>query len=440
MSDRNIAIRVENIGKRYRIGLKDDMHDNMLSTFLEFVKSPLNNYRKYRSLYEFDDVKTSDSEDGMEVSSDIIWALKDISFEVKKGDVLGIIGSNGAGKSTLLKILAKITDPTTGYAKIRGRISSLLEVGTGFHPELTGRENVYLNGTILGMTKKEVDEKFNEIIEFSGIGKFIDTPVKRYSSGMKVRLAFSVAAHLEPDILLIDEVLAVGDIAFQRKCLGKMDHVAKTGKTILFVSHNMAAVSALCPKSIFLEKGRFRSYGDSTEIIKKYTIENSKQITQKITDRTDRDGDGRVKVTDIWIENEANERVNELTYDDSVHFNISYVADDSYNRLDFIISIYDSYDQRLLRFDTQAHPVKVDTWPTSGILSCKLDGSLPLRPGKYRVMVTVLAFTATADRVQDAMTFNVMEGDFYGSGRLQKYWPLFLMNHEWTVETDKKSK
>ena len=439
MNSDNIAIKVKNLGKQYRIGLKEEISDSIGSTILNFIKSPLKNYRKHRSLYKFSEDESPRGSEPNNNHSDIIWALQDVSFEVEKGEVLGIIGTNGAGKSTLLKILARITDPTTGYAEIRGKVSSLLEVGTGFHPELTGRDNVYLNGAILGMTKKEMDLKFDEIVDFSGVGKFLDTPVKRYSSGMKVRLAFSVAAHLEPEILLIDEVLAVGDIAFQRKCLGKMDNVAQTGKTILFVSHNMAAVAALCPKSILLENGCFKSYGESNEIIKRYTLENTKTITTKIAERTDRGGDGRVKITDIWIENETGEIVNEMSQKDIVRFNLAYIADDYYNQLDFILSIYDAYDQRLFRFDTQIQPAKVKKWPKVGTVSCRLATSLPIRPGKYRVMVTVLALSSTADRVENAMNFNIFEGDYFGSGQLHKYWPMFLIDHDWRVHSNEQS-
>jgi lipopolysaccharide transport system ATP-binding protein len=210
------------------------------------------------------------------------WALKDISFAVKQGERIGIIGKNGAGKSTLLKILSRITEPTYGRLKLSGRVSSLLEVGTGFHPELTGRENIYLNGAILGMSRVEINKKFDDIIAFSEVEKFLDTPVKRYSSGMQVRLAFSVAAHLEPEILLVDEVLAVGDASFQKKCLGKMDYEAKKGRTILFVSHNMGAISQLCPKSIWLEEGRIKEIGESAPIISAYLNE-----TIETTERTE---------------------------------------------------------------------------------------------------------------------------------------------------------
>lgn len=275
MSSNNLAITAENLGKIYRIGLKDEMHDSLVRTALDFLKAPLKNYRKYRSLYRFDDINTVAADSTSNASEDTIWALRNVSFGVKKGEVVGIIGRNGAGKSTLLKILSKITDPTTGTAIIRGRVSSLLEVGTGFHRELTGRENVYLNGTILGMTKKEVDSKFDEIVEFSEVEKFIDTPVKRYSSGMLVRLAFSVAAHLEPEILVIDEVLAVGDATFQKKCLNKMEGVGQQGRTVLFVSHNMPAVTRLCSRTILLDEGKIIADGPSHEVVRTYITSNS---------------------------------------------------------------------------------------------------------------------------------------------------------------------
>jgi lipopolysaccharide transport system ATP-binding protein len=270
MRSKDIAIKVENISKLYRIGAKENMHDSFAHTMFDFMRSPWRNYRKYRSLYKFDDINPDQRHNPSKNQSDIIWALRDVSFEVKQGEVLGIIGRNGAGKSTLLKIMCRITDPTTGCAEIRGRISSLLEVGTGFHQELTGRENVYLNGTILGMTKNEVNRKFEEIVDFSGIEKFIDTPVKRYSSGMKVRLAFAVAAHLEPEILIIDEVLAVGDADFQKKCLNKMEDVGQQGRTVLFVSHNMQAVTRLCSRTILLDEGKVTENGPASQIVSAY--------------------------------------------------------------------------------------------------------------------------------------------------------------------------
>ena len=265
----NISIKVENLSKRYRIGLKDEIHDTFAGALTSFIRSPAKNLRRLRSLTSFDE-KNSNSDIRNSNSDDIIWALKDVSFEVKTGEVVGIIGRNGAGKSTLLKILSRITHPTIGRVEMLGRISSLLEVGTGFHPELTGRENIYLNGTILGMRKAEIDRKFDEIVSFSGVEKYIYTPVKFYSSGMRVRLAFSVAAHLEPEILLVDEVLAVGDAEFQKKCLGKMDNMAYKGRTILLVSHNLAAIASLSHRAFFLDRGRLFFSGPVQTAINTY--------------------------------------------------------------------------------------------------------------------------------------------------------------------------
>ena len=262
MLSNEVVIRVENLSKRYRIGLQEERHHTLVGTLLRLAAQPARNLRRLRSLTTFGD----DDQD----YSDVIWALRDVSFEVKRGEVVGLIGRNGAGKSTVLKILSRITYPTSGRVEISGRVGSLLEVGTGFHPELTGRENVYLNGTILGMRKAEVDGKFDEIVDFSGVERFLDTPVKRYSSGMQVRLAFSVAAHLDPEILLVDEVLAVGDAAFQKKCLGKMHDVAKEGRTVLFVSHVMQAVRNLCERSLYVEAGKLESDGPTETVLRDY--------------------------------------------------------------------------------------------------------------------------------------------------------------------------
>lgn len=257
----NTVIKVENLSKRYSIGASETSHDNIREVIVDLIKAP---FRRFRSA------------SGDSSSSDVdFWALNDVSFDVQEGDVMGIIGRNGAGKSTLLKILSKITEPTSGVVKIKGRIASLLEVGTGFHPELTGRENIFLNGAILGMTRGEINRKFDEIVDFSEIEKFLDTPVKRYSSGMYVRLAFAVAAHLEPEILVIDEVLAVGDAQFQKKCLGKMHDVSTQGKTILFVSHNMAAITNLCSKAILLNTGKIIQEGTTKDVINFYLDKNN---------------------------------------------------------------------------------------------------------------------------------------------------------------------
>ncbi|MBC8509851.1 MAG: ABC transporter ATP-binding protein [Anaerolineales bacterium] len=311
----DIAIRVNNLSKRYRIGLKEEIHDTFAGALTDFFRQPVKNLRRLRRLSQF----------GEEDSEDIIWALKDVSFEVKRGEVVGIIGRNGAGKSTLLKILSRITHPTGGRVTLDGRVSSLLEVGTGFHPELTGRDNIYLNGTILGMTKTEIDKKFDEIVDFSGVEKFIDTPVKRYSSGMGVRLAFSVAAHLEPQILLVDEVLAVGDAEFQKKCLGRMGEVAKEGQTVLFVSHNMSAINRLCQTAIHIDNGRLVNKGDPISVISAYLASSSsKENSREWHDIRTAPGDEYMRVTSIRILGKNQKPATKLYQDQLFIISITY--------------------------------------------------------------------------------------------------------------------
>ena len=271
------VISIEKLSKAYRIGLKEEIPDTFVGAMTGCLKAPLRSFQRLRRLDTSANSQQASEKLGrslgnsqLSTQDDVVWALRDVSFEVTQGEVVGIIGRNGAGKSTLLKILSRITEPTSGRAVIRGRVCSLLEVGTGFHPELTGRENVYMNGTILGMTKREIDRKFDEIVEFSGVERFLDTPIKRYSSGMQVRLAFAVAAHLEPEILIVDEVLAVGDAAFQQKCLGKMRDVASGGRTVLFVSHNMHAVAALTTRCAVFADGCATYIGDSKQAVQRH--------------------------------------------------------------------------------------------------------------------------------------------------------------------------
>lgn len=266
-----LAVKVENLNKLYRIGVATESSDSIAGALSNFIRSPLSNLKKYRSLYDFGDVDFDAIRGGEDtLGEDLLWAVRNMTFDVPRGQVLGIIGHNGAGKSTLLKILSRITAPTHGRVELHGRLSSLLEVGTGFHQELTGRENVYLNGTILGMRKREVDREFDEIVAFSGVERFLDTPVKRYSSGMKVRLAFAVAAHLRPEILIIDEVLSVGDAEFQRKCMGKMEAIGEEGRTILFVSHNMPAVTRLCDRVLMVDQGSIMMDGTPHDVVSGY--------------------------------------------------------------------------------------------------------------------------------------------------------------------------
>ncbi len=296
MEQQDVILKVENLSKQYRLGSVGTgtiSHD--LNRFFAKISGKKDPYLKIG-------VSNDRSIKG---ASHYVWALKDINFEVKKGEVLGIIGKNGAGKSTLLKILSKVTGPTTGSVKFNGRIASLLEVGTGFHPEMTGKENIFLNGAILGMTKKEISRKLGEIINFSGCERYIDTPVKRYSSGMKVRLAFAVAAFLEPDILIVDEVLAVGDAEFQKKAIGKMQDISsQVGRTVLFVSHDMAAVQSLCTQGVLLENGEIIFSGTSQDTVHFYLNAERKKVTQNLLKRTDRRGSGEVRFSKVEMLNE----------------------------------------------------------------------------------------------------------------------------------------
>jgi len=292
---KNIAIEFEHVSKQYRLGLvstKTLSHD--IRRF--WITNVLHHEDPYLKIGETNDRSTKGT-------SEYVWALKDIDFKVEQGDVVGIIGKNGAGKSTLLKLLSRVTGPTTGTIRAHGRIGSLLEVGTGFHPEMTGRENIYLNGAILGMRKAEIDRKLDEIIDFSGCERYIDTPVKRYSSGMTVRLGFAVAAFLEPEILVVDEVLAVGDAEFQKKAIGKMQDVASGGRTVLFVSHNMTSVKQLCKSGVLLENGQVAFRGTAEEAIEKYLALNFEEINTPLLQRKDRQGNGKVRFSNVLFKN-----------------------------------------------------------------------------------------------------------------------------------------
>jgi lipopolysaccharide transport system ATP-binding protein len=293
MSD--VAIRVEGLGKQYRIGPRQ-RYKALRDTVADTMYAPV---RGLRAMVRGNHPET-------DRSPDTIWAVKDVSFEVNRGDVLGVIGGNGAGKSTLLKLLSRITEPTDGTVDIYGRVGSLLEVGTGFNPELTGRENTYLNGAILGMKRAEIARKFDAIVAFAEIEQFLDTPVKRYSTGMYMRLAFSVAAHLESEILLVDEVLAVGDAAFQKKCLGKMDEVARKGRTVLFVSHNLVAVQSLCRTAVWLKGGRVAAIGDTPEIVTDYLLNNGSLHTTASWDPESAPGDDTIRLMAVHVEGAKN--------------------------------------------------------------------------------------------------------------------------------------
>jgi len=350
--------------------------------------------------------------------NECFWALNDVTFDVKDGEVLGIIGRNGAGKSTLLKILSRITTPTTGVAKIKGRVSSLLEVGTGFHPELTGRENIYLNGAILGMTKKEITGKFDEIVSFAEIEKFIDTPVKRYSSGMYVRLAFAVAAHLEPEILIVDEVLAVGDVQFQKKCLGKMQDVSKEGRTILFVSHNMAAIESLCNRAVLLQNGMLVEIGSSSEIVNLYLSQLYKLSSLPLEYRSDRIGNGKVKSIDFRVLDLNGKEVSSLQSGQDYRFEIKYLntTNNTINNIVVSLDIFDEKNNRIMLFRTDFSNNNLSLQPDNGCILCEIT-NLPLTKGMYHFSIFLsYADVEILDYIENAASMTVDGGNFFGTG------------------------
>lgn len=409
-------ITVENLSKRYVIGHQRDASDGLRHRIEDAFRHP---WHWFRSWSFGNRPRTS----GLQTpSKEEFWALKDVSFEVRQGEVLGIIGRNGAGKSTLLKVLSQITEPTKGRIRIKGRVASLLEVGTGFHQELTGRENIFLNGAILGMTRAEIKKKFDEIVAFSEVERFLDTPVKRYSSGMYVRLAFAVAAHLEPEVLIIDEVLAVGDAEFQKKCLGKMQDVASGGRTVLFVSHNMGAVQRLCTSGICLEKGRLVCGGESKAIVN-YYLESalpSAFVEESLSARTDRSGNGALRITSFWVEDVHGRRIRDAMSGTDVDLVLAYETHEGKDlrRVDPGISIHTETGETLFVLYSSYLGGLLDVKGPRGELRCRLE-RLPLNPGRYVVAARVTVNGEEADWPRDGIAcLNVEAGDFYRSGSL----------------------
>ncbi len=420
-------IQVENLGKKYLIGQnrqigKLNLRETITASAKSLGKKILQPHKYFLT----------------EPASTDYWALKDVSFEIKQGEIVGIIGRNGAGKSTLLKILSRITEPTTGRILIKGRIASLLEVGTGFHPELTGRENIYLNGAILGMSKVEIKRKFDEIVAFSEVEKFLDTPVKRYSSGMYVRLAFAVAAHLEPEILIVDEVLAVGDAAFQKKCLGKMGDVAtKEGRTVIFVSHNMTTVRSLCQKAYLFNSGQIAYQGTTSSAIEQYMRSvKSLMMSNSISleERQDRSGDGSAILVGINIEDAEGKNV--ICPNSRLKLTIYYRSDRPLTRPQFSATIYD--DQKdigmiSLHSDTVG---SLPDLPPQGKVVC-LTEPIDLTPGRCYLNLSLLRAGVMADYLQYAAYFDVEADDIYGTGKLpDRDWVYCLRQQQWLVNDE----
>jgi lipopolysaccharide transport system ATP-binding protein len=365
---------------------------------------------------------------------EILWALRDVSLSVAPGETVGIIGRNGAGKSTLLKLLSRITWPTEGEIRLYGRVGSLLEVGTGFHPELTGRENIFLNGTILGMRKQEIERRFDEIVEFAEIGKFLDTPVKRYSSGMYVRLAFAVAAHLDPEVLIVDEVLAVGDAAFQRKCLGKMGEVARQeGRAVLFVSHNMVAITSLCTRAVLIEQGRVTGDGAAGSVVQKYLNSLETVATVSLADRKDRRGSGVLRFESIAVRN-ASLGGGLVRSGDDLVFELTYKSDKpTLRNVHVDIIVHGPFDEQLAQLSNTTQSAPFEGITGNGVFRCRVP-RLPLEAGGYRYTVYAEVDGDVADWVIHAGTFDVEPGDFFGTGRTNAEGQgHFLVAHEWEV-------
>jgi lipopolysaccharide transport system ATP-binding protein len=393
----NVVIRVENLSKRYRIGEREQ-YQALRDVLSDWVSA------SWRSLPGLRQRKAT--------ADGYVWALQDVSFSIRQGEMIGIIGRNGAGKSTLLKILSRITKPTAGLAKLRGRVGSLLEVGTGFHPELTGRENIYLNGAVLGMRKAEIDRKYDEIVAFAEIEKFIDTPVKRYSSGMHMRLAFAVAAHLEPEILIVDEVLAVGDAAFQKKCLGRMGQIASEGRTVLFVSHNMAVVQALCKRGILLKNGMVYQDSDMSTVVNTYLQLLETHANEDLLARTDRAGTGEVRLRDVEISTEPATAPNMLVTGRPGKFVFHLTK--LLPRLTCIFTIYNQTGYPVATFSSALNSPEDSRDKTIGSKIICLIDELSLVPGRYRINVAISVNNHLLDHIEGAGFFDVEQGLYRG--------------------------
>ena len=390
----DIAIRVEGISKRYRIGRREN-YQTLRDTLVSTVSAP---FRMAGRLLR------SQAADAAALDQ-TIWALNEVSFEIPRGEAIGIIGGNGAGKSTLLKILSRITEPTNGFAEIHGRVASLLEVGTGFHPELTGRENIYLNGAILGMRKTEIDRKFDEIVAFSEIERFIDTPVKHYSSGMYLKLAFAVAAHLEPEILLVDEVLAVGDVRFQKKCLGKMGSVAKEGRTVILISHNMGAITQLCERVILLENGRLKRMGIPEEVVTAYLGSSlgAEAVSTWSNASPEPNPPKKVRIMSARLLSSDKQPVSLVTFSDPLLVEIEYEVKVSLNHLSISCHLFDSMNNLVFESMDSDSPEWKDGLRDPGryLATTRVPPYL-LRPGRYSLSLIAL--------IQDVKVFARQEG------------------------------
>jgi homopolymeric O-antigen transport system ATP-binding protein len=408
------AIQVEQLCKRYQLGqLK---HETMIrETIVRLVKNSL---------------------PGSDREASEFWALRDVSLAVEQGEVLGLVGRNGAGKSTLLKILAKVVYPTSGRVQVAGRVGSLLEVGTGFHEELTGRENIYLNGSILGMRKSEIDAKMSEIVDFSGIEKFIDTPLKRYSSGMALRLGFSVAAHLETEILLVDEVLAVGDAEFQRKCLASMERSHRSGRTVVFVSHNLAAVENLCSRVIWVDNGRIRADGRPDEVINSYMSAFSDQVgsAAELDKIADRQGTGKIRFTALELLDQSRLRKPSFRSGDPAVFRIHFRVNEPVTFPYLSIWLYSEVGIKVAELSTWSSGVEISELGTGyGVIEVEVP-FLSFQPGRYSISLCATDGRTQHDMLDHCASLNVDVSDYYGTGRgIDRFFGLVIVPCTWNL-------
>lgn len=396
----NIALRVDNLGKLYRIGGPQERYLTFRDTFAKILRAPGNKIRD-----AFRGAASSNAPRNEE-----IWALRDVSFEVKHGEVVGVIGHNGAGKSTLLKILSRITEPSIGYADVFGRVGALLEVGTGFHPELTGRENVYLNGAILGMSRNDIDRQFDAIVDFADVARFIDTPVKHYSSGMGLRLGFAVAAHLEPEILIVDEVLAVGDVQFQQKCLGKMSEVARGGRTVLFVSHNLAAIQNLCTSAILLDKGQVALHSSTTKVVDTYLEANgAKSSTANFEDTAKTSSKARFVSVSVRPSEDAN-RLPRIG--DDISITTTFIGQERVRNATVCITIWDARGGRIIDANTSMKRKFVDILPNKSYTVTFNLHKVLLRPAPYQLDLFLgVESEGKIDYVPNALQFHITHNE-----------------------------
>jgi lipopolysaccharide transport system ATP-binding protein len=426
------AVKVENLSKSYRIGARRQVYYRTLrETLVESVTASVRRLVERNWLNGSSEAKSGQGED--------FWALKDVSFEVQPGEVIGVVGRNGAGKSTLLKILSRITEPTSGRCMFRGRIGSLLEVGTGFHQELTGRENIYLNGSILGMSRREIASRFDEIVDFSEIEDFLDTPVKRYSSGMYVRLAFAVAAHLEPEILVVDEVLAVGDQRFQKKCLGKMKEIGRSGRTILFVSHNIAALESLCSRCILIDHGRVKDQGGTRTILARYHEDDKDRSAgcRDLAEHRGRTRSSRPIISRVTLRDRGGQRISCIRTRSPLTVEVEFDTQGPSIRPILGVGIKTDLGIPLFVVNSRlTSGLEFDETRGEATIRCHLD-DLPLMPGTYFVDLYFGNEKCDLDVVYSAIGFDVLPGDLFGSGSLPPqsagpiYWPA-----TWDYATD----